>query len=416
MDIDWRRFCPELENHGLRLGDQWQLKPVCGRLKKMALSRTGYWLKLGEGHNVEMSPLKIEGAEFFMKLIGTGEDGRYMLQSLESQPFCHNGRFSYSSYLQRGDELALGFNRVELKGPEIEETYEVFSFSKKMISILIQGETGTGKGRLARMIHEQSERQGRFVHVNASAFSRGLLESELFGHVRGAFTGAICEKKGAIQEAHRGTLFLDEIDSLPLEIQLKLLLFLDNKQIRPVGGNIEREVDCRLIFASGRNLEDLVRLENIRKDFYYRVGMGVVIDLPSLRHDKEKLKNLLDEFERERGVVLSAGLRDYYLALSWPGNIRQLWGHLEMKLSFSSGRRLEYCERDKRLSSDGNMTMTSEGFMQGRTLQEMKEEHVYRTFTQMNRRVLDTAKALGINKGTVRSLVQGHLDRARNAA
>ena len=155
------------------------------------------------------------------------------------------------------------------------------------------------RGKLhCKKIHRDSGKVGRFVHLNLSSFSRELVESELFGHTKGAFTGAVLEKMGAIKEAHRGTLFLDEIDSIDLEIQTKLLTFLDHGEYRQVGGGVQKS-SVRMIFSTGReNIKNLVEKGKIRLDFYYRIKNSLVINLPNLRDDKDLLKPHSEDYRR----------------------------------------------------------------------------------------------------------------------
>ena len=153
------------------------------------------------------------------------------------------------------------------------------------LKILISGETGTGKSHLARKVHEKSGRLGEFVAINLSSFNPQLIESELFGHKKGSFTGAIHDKTGAFSMAKNGTLFLDEIDSLPLDLQTKLLTFIDNKKFRRVGDTKEESINTRLIFASGRPLEQLVEQGSFRKDLFFRLKSGHSVEMASLRND-----------------------------------------------------------------------------------------------------------------------------------
>src|SRR5438093_298541 len=172
-------------------------------------------------------------------------------------------------------------------------------------SVMIQGESGTGKELVARALHRLSPRaERRFVPVNVSAIPEGLLESELFGHVKGAFTGATTTRRGLFQEAHRGTLFLDEIGDLSQPLQAKLLRALQEHRIKPVGGNDEIGVDVRVVAATHQHLETLVRAGRFREDLYYRLNV-VSIALPSLRERPEDILALIEHFlakyQREYG-------------------------------------------------------------------------------------------------------------------
>ena len=209
-------------------------------------------------------------------------------------------------------------------------------------STLILGETGTGKELFARAIHAASPRSdGPFVPVNCSALPDNLVESELFGHERGAFTGAHAAKPGLFEIADGGTLFLDEMSSLPLSLQAKLLRVLDDKQIRRVGGNKSRSVDVRVLAAANEDLEQRVREGTFREDLFYRIS-GVTFRLPPLRDRGDDLHRiaaaLLTRLATEHGLpvpVLSREVKELLSAHGWPGNVRELKNAVERALLMS---------------------------------------------------------------------------------
>ena len=282
-------------------------------------------------------------------------------------------------------------------------------FSQKItnseISILYVGETGTGKTYLAHQVHLESGRAGNFVHLNLSSFSPSLIESELFGHIKGAFTGAIREKQGAILEASQGTLFLDEIDSLPFELQTKLLLFLDSKMVRAVGGFQSKKSDARLIFASGQNLEKLVNQKEMRKDFYYRISSGMVKQLEPLRENKRRIANFCEAYCLDKKVYLSPQLEKFILKFSWPGNLRQLIGHLDKKYVLSKGPRLEFCSEDSVLINE-SLSLPEYEEEEILTISELKKRHALKTYYQTGRNIKASAKVLGITANTMRTLMR----------
>lgn len=210
-------------------------------------------------------------------------------------------------------------------------------------SILISGETGTGKELIAKALHSESGRKGQFLAINCSAISPGLLESELFGHKKGAFTGADREKSGLFSIASGGTIFLDEIADLPLELQPKLLRVLQEGEIRKVGATRAEKIDTRVVAAAGTDLHDAVENNLFRRDLYYRLAV-VDIDLPPLRERHEDIivltEYFLDKICRRDGrqlPVLTDEAKHNLLAYHWPGNIRELENYLEKALIFSSG-------------------------------------------------------------------------------
>jgi transcriptional regulator with GAF, ATPase, and Fis domain len=203
-------------------------------------------------------------------------------------------------------------------------------------TILLRGETGTGKEVVARSVHEASRRAGApFVAVDCGAIAEGLIESELFGHVRGAFSNAIRERRGLIEEANGGTLFLDEIGELPLSLQPKLLRVLEAREVRPVGANATRRVDIRVIAATHRPLALRVNSGAFREDLYYRLAV-VEVELPPLRARPEDISVLARHFH-ERFTGQKDGLPDSFVtALShraWPGNVRELRNFIERSVS-----------------------------------------------------------------------------------
>lgn len=214
-------------------------------------------------------------------------------------------------------------------------------------TVLITGESGTGKELVARALYSQSPRAaGRFVPVNCGAIAETLLESELFGHRKGAFTGAVFEKKGLLEEAHRGVLFLDEIGEMPAAMQVRLLRFLQGGEVRRVGDTITNRVDVRLIVATHRSLEQEVADGRFRSDFYYRINV-VGIRIPPLRDRVEDIPPLAEYFLQKMAAKLqrhitgfTAGAIDILTAYAWPGNARELENAVERAVNLASGQLL----------------------------------------------------------------------------
>jgi two-component system NtrC family response regulator len=208
--------------------------------------------------------------------------------------------------------------------------------------VLITGESGTGKEMVARAIHQASGRAGKpFVAVNCAALNENLIESELFGHEKGAFTGAIRQKKGRIESADEGTLFLDELGEISPEIQVKLLRFLQEGTFERVGGDSMLHADVRLIAATNRDLERAIAEGSFREDFYYRVNV-VNIHIPPLRSRKEDIRLLADHFlaanaSRLGGKTFSRDALDAVMRYDFPGNIRELQNMVERSMVMARG-------------------------------------------------------------------------------
>ena len=229
---------------------------------------------------------------------------------------------------------------------------EVFAHLAKVapsdVTVLIEGESGTGKELAAEAIHRHSRRAGGpMVVFDCSAVQPNLMESELFGHVRGAFTGAVAQRSGAMVEAHGGTLFLDEIGELELELQPKLLRALEQHEVRPVGSNERRRVDVRIVAATNRDLGQMVREGSFREDLYWRLNVLRVV-LPPLRRRPEDIPLLVRHFLADamgrsggRNLTISFETMQQLTGHSWPGNVRELRNAIERANVLSSGLDLE---------------------------------------------------------------------------
>ncbi len=225
-------------------------------------------------------------------------------------------------------------------------------------TVLIQGESGTGKELVARAIHEQSSRKGAFVAVNCSAMPEGLLESELFGHMAGAFTDARTARTGLFVEADGGTVLLDEIGEMPLGMQAKLLRALQEKSVRPLGSAREVPFTARILAATNRKLEDEVAAKRFREDLYYRVNV-VTIEVPPLRARREDILPLAHHFLRrlKKGPAeplrLGQAVAERLVAYSWPGNVRELENCIERSVAFARFDELTVDDLPSDLRSDG---------------------------------------------------------------
>jgi DNA-binding NtrC family response regulator len=225
---------------------------------------------------------------------------------------------------------------------------EVRKITDAKSSVLLLGETGTGKELFARVIHHNSMRRDMpFVPINCSAIPENLLETELFGHVRGAFTGAVASKKGILEEAEGGTVFLDEIGDMSLSLQAKLLRVIEDQVIRPVGGTKGNKVDIRFITATNKDLKAAVRQAAFREDLYYRINV-ISLQIPPLRERKEDIRLLirhyLEKYSQEMGKQIkdvSPEAMDVMVNYEWAGNVRELQNVIERAILISDGDLIE---------------------------------------------------------------------------
>ena len=260
-------------------------------------------------------------------------------------------------------------------------------------AVLIQGETGTGKEVIARAIHEASpRRKNRFVALNCAAIPSTLLESELFGYEKGAFTGAIAQTLGRFQAADRGTLFLDEIGDLPLELQPKLLRVLQEKQFERLGSNHTQQVDLRVIAATNQDLERLVEEKKFRTDLYYRLNV-FPMTLPPLRERKDDIpllaKYFVQKFAKQQSKVIDTIPDEVMAALEhhdWPGNIRQLQNVIERGVIMTTGSLLSWrtAEHLKNAEVTPFRVSTIAEPTSIRTLADAERAHIMATLRETN--------------------------------
>ena len=290
---------------------------------------------------------------------------------------------------------------------------ELFNRMKKAaqldITLLLTGESGTGKSFIAREIHHLSRRAAEpFIPVSCPALPRELLESELFGHERGAFTGATTLREGRFEQATKGTIFLDEIGDLPSELQPKLLTVLQDQEFFRLGGNRMLRTDARIIVATNIDLQARVMEGRFREDLYYRLNV-VELHMPPLRERIEDLpdlmRSILTRIARKRGTQpwhVTAGALRILENHPWPGNIRQLENVLERATAFADGSQLN--ERDIAPVIDAHGGNPPPG-QSGRSLQEMEREAFLAAYERNNHNKARTARELGIAERTVYNLL-----------
>ena len=284
----------------------------------------------------------------------------------------------------------------------------VMSVSPKNANILLTGETGSGKEMIAKLIHHNSARaSGPFIKMNCAAFSKGVLESELFGHEKGAFTGAVTKRIGRFELADHGTIFLDEIGDMPLETQIKLLRVLQEKEFERVGSNETIKVDVRIIAATNQNLRKLIDQKKFREDLYYRLNV-VHIELPPLRERKDDIPTLVTTFinkmNQEKGYAICRITREAMQMLinyKWPGNVRELENTIESAMALAKKDLIE----PKYLPSFLLFSQSQEGdffqIPQNFTLPEIERDVIKIVLDRTGGNKTHAAKLLGIGLRTL---------------
>jgi len=296
--------------------------------------------------------------------------------------------------------------------PSIESVKnDVGSVAATDCAVLILGETGTGKSVLARCIHDGSSRSGMaFVDINCSALRGELLKSEVLGHARGSFTGAVNDRVGLVEAANDGTLFLDEIGDMPPEVQSLLLKIVEEKTFRRVGENRQRKSDFRLICATNRNLRTAVAAGTFREDLFYRINT-FHITLPSLRNRKEDIPGLAEHLLKKMGYTkpLSGEVLDQLMVYPWPGNIRQLQNGLERALIYANGEALAPKHFTDVVSLNDAPSLAAVEAGEGSAdqavvswnLSDIERTHILCALERFNGDKLKASEALGISLSTL---------------
>ncbi len=317
---------------------------------------------------------------------------------------------------QRQLEAATKFEDVLGVTPRLREIFSMITrLAKTDATVLVQGESGTGKELIARAIHASSARKnGPFVPINCGAIPETLLESELFGHEKGAYTGAHIQRKGKIEIAEGGTLFLDEIGEMSLQLQVKLLRFLQDREIERIGGRERIKVDVRIIAATNKALKTEIQTGGFREDLYYRLSV-VTIDVPPLRERGEDIALLANAFlrrscaEHRRKIRFSAAAMTALRAYEWPGNIRELENKVQRAVIMAQGTAIEPPDLDLALpvSTDD-----------GGTLREvrLRAEHqsVVEALIKHRGNISRASKEIEVSRPTFHGLLDKHQINARD--
>ncbi len=311
--------------------------------------------------------------------------------------------------LRRQVDKAYGFEGIIGKSRGMQRIYDVlWQIAPTEATVLIRGESGTGKELVARALHNLSPRRtGPFVALNCGGMNEGIIESELFGHVKGAFTGALVDRKGKIEFASGGTLFLDEIGEMPLSTQVKFLRVLEDRQVTRLGSNTPKEVDVRVIAATNADLEEKVEKGEFRKDLYYRVKVVEVV-LPPLRERGDDIRLLADHFLKHfsklhgkdiQGIEPSAMRR--MMAYSWPGNVRELKNCIETMVLTSKGPFLGIEDLPPWILPDEAVEKDPFQALAGMKLEHVERELIRVTLEKVRGNRAKAAAMLGIGERTL---------------
>ena len=350
--------------------------------------------------------------------------GQYVIKDLESTngAFVDGLRVS-EAFLNEGSIIRLGntelrfipveekieltpskkdrFGDIVGKGKEMKEVFGILEkVSKTDATILITGETGTGKELVAKAIHENSNRSKKpFVVIDCSAIARNLIESELFGHEKGAFTGAVSARQGAFEAANGGTIFLDEIGELESEMQPRLLRVLEAREIKRVGSTSIIPVDVRIIAATNRDLSAEIKKNRFREDLFYRLSV-INISLPQLKDRKDDIPLLIDYFIKTNKARKVKGVAKETLNIlinySWPGNVRELRNVIERAIALGAS---DYIEPKDLILLKPSEKQTAD--LSGKTLEEIEKSAIIQTLKAHKGNKTTTAKALGIAYSTL---------------
>jgi len=352
-----------------------------------------------------VTAMQAGAADYIQKPVNISELRARLARAIEERALRRDLR-----ELRRQLDERSGFEGMLGHSPAMQRVFEALrQVSESHATVLVLGESGTGKELVARAVHNNSpRRERRFVAVNCAALSEGLIESELFGHVKGAFTGALSAKEGRIVYADHGTLFLDEVGDMPLDTQAKLLRVLETREVTPVGGNQTQRVDIRLVAATNRDLADLVAAGTFREDLLYRLKV-VTIDLPPLRARTGDVPLLVDHYlrslaeEHGRGVRgITPEARAVLVRYPWPGNVRELRNVVENMVLLARADVVDVGDVPEAIRGHASSSPGSGGFeLAGRSLTEIERLLIQANLELVEGNRQKAARILGIGERTL---------------
>src|SRR6266496_1373530 len=376
------------------------------KVKKL-LPRTEVALMTGHGSiETAVQAMKLGAYDYIAKPFSPLEELRLFLRRMADKVEL----VEENQFLRERVDTETGLHGIVGTTPKIQDVLRTVARLKdSRVPVLIYGESGTGKELVARAMHFRGSLAGRpFVAVDCGSLVPTLIESELFGYEKGAFTGAMRSKPGLFQSANGGAIFLDEIGELPLEMQAKLLRVLQEKEVRPVGSNQKIKVDVRIIAATNRDLEAEYRNGTFRKDLYFRLNV-VTVHLPSLRERRSDIPMLvhwfLDRYAKGNSIQVTSAAMKYMLQYDWPGNVRELENCVERAVALGDRETIDVCDLPPSLIAASSLPIGPEEIstagLSTTDLEAIERTTIERVFQQVGGDKVRAGKMLGISRATL---------------
>ena len=315
--------------------------------------------------------------------------------------------------LRRALETISGNTSPVFRSREMQEVVRTIErIAPSDVTVLITGESGTGKEVIADLTHIMSARsKAKIIKINCAALPRELIESELFGSVKGAYTGAHSDREGLFRQAEGGTLFLDEISEMPIDTQSKLLRVLQDQKVRPVGGKTDYQTNCRLVAATNRNPEDAIKDGKLREDLYYRIS-AISVNLPALRDRRDDIMPLANAFLKRFSGQANRPIRGFTPAaverlsnFEWPGNVRQLQNEIQRAVLLSEGDMVDASDLSITRSKPDNIESQDTNFT---LLEGVERNAIIQMLKETNGNKLEAAKRLGIGRQTLYNKIKAY--------